>query len=95
MARAWAFNAAVVMCLAIGSAIAAEPQFLPAVPPEPPADEILLPPRVQTICKKAKDDLKFMCAEYERLYREVEMGKLAATKKLKALTRGGVIEVLQ
>ena len=57
--------------------------------------DVNLPPRVQTVCAKAKGDLAFMCGEFERLYRQTEQRNLEAAKKLQQLTRGGVIEVLQ
>jgi hypothetical protein len=58
--------------------------------------DFTLPPRIQAVCAKAKGgDLVFMCGEFERLYRQTEAQNLEAAKKLHALTKGGVIEVLQ
>lgn len=94
--------------LMTGSALAGEPhdrqtpdaqRSLRAQPPAQPEartlSEIRLPPRIAAICTDAKSDLALVCAEYERLYRQTEAQKIDSAKRLKALTRGGVVEVLQ
>lgn len=107
MVRAFGIGLLMVAGLMTGSALAGEPhdrqtpdtQSLRAQPPAQPdartQSEIRLPPRIAAICTNAKSDLALVCAEYERLYRQTEVQKIDSAKRLKALTRGGVVEVLQ
>lgn len=101
MVRAFGIGVLMVAGLMAGTALAGEPRdrtpdaqrTLRAQPPAQP--DIRLPPRMAAICAGATADLALVCAEYERLYRQTEQQKIDTAKRLQALTRGGIVEVLQ
>jgi hypothetical protein len=61
----------------------------------PPPVEVRLPTSLSKICDKATGDVATVCKEYETLLRQTEYEKRRALTRLDALTRGGVVEVLQ
>lgn len=81
-----------LLALGLAPASAADPRRRTVVP-APSA--IPLPTRITAACGKATGELAYVCDEYARLYRQTEIARFEALRKLELMTYGGVAELLE